>query len=307
MPKIVTGYSYSMRNALDLSLRIGYKKLYVVRNLTELVQHFEQRDRVAYGKNLDVVHDPALLDETSRELLALITEHIHTVQNVDRVYHSYDATSSMKEGIRLSGDTLDRFFDLYLNREVEMGSRETTMVLLKEEDPRLRMSVALKGQAVELRFTERIPNVLGENKGTLYVEQNHTIYRCSKGYSRDMWDFMHAASQNMTMAPEDLPAFCSCVLPIIGRYVTIEDKQGLMTGYQPDSCTPCFYFDKPGENTLRSRLTFRYGDHELRPDSGPVAGIRRNARTEAQAAKALQRYLHVFVGQDGINQTFVTS
>ena len=65
-------------NSLLLSLKIGRKRKYVVRNIPHLLDCFNNNICCTYGKDLTIEHDADLLDEKNRRLLDYISILSHT-------------------------------------------------------------------------------------------------------------------------------------------------------------------------------------------------------------------------------------
>ena len=122
-----------------------------------------------------------------------------------------------------------------------------------------------------------------------------------------MYPLLSDGRDKMQLSFEDLPTFCSCVLPEVDGYVAVEDPEGLLDTYLPEELECCFWLDLE-EDVLTLRLTFRYGSVELPESPTPeqAKNTRRNIRKEKQAIALAGRYFrkeeegYLLIGEDAV-------
>lgn len=87
----------------SVSLRIGNKKMYVVKSIPELVQHVQQTEMHKYGKNLAFVHQLDAFDDNSRSLMSFFI----------RQYQDYNYWYSTDiRNFTLKNELLDAFIEI---------------------------------------------------------------------------------------------------------------------------------------------------------------------------------------------------
>lgn len=109
-PRITRSYG-----RLYLSFRIGCDKLYVVRNLTDLVNCIENKETIHFGKlTLNFAQD--VIEAQDIGLYKLIKDtvidQIHRNQQTAGNFSYYSREENVKSDIELYGQRLDNFFDI---------------------------------------------------------------------------------------------------------------------------------------------------------------------------------------------------
>ena len=272
-----------------IAFKVGYDRLYVVRNIRDFLDRMESGTVFSYGKNLNLRHNINEFDDTSRQLIAILQDNLQVYRTVYSNYLTYYGDCNIKGEIQLTGSSFDRFFDLYTGTAVSYDTGG--YMRLMEGDPDLTLRVSPQGNRTLLEF-EALSELYCFGSGdSLYVCQGQTIRRCTDGFRSSMRPLLERAGDSMCFIREDLQTFCSCVLPQIRSYITIEDSQELLAESSPDECMPCFYFDIDND-ILTCRLTFRYGDFELPSGSTLPAGstLKRSLLVEQLALEQLQQY-----------------
>lgn len=273
-----------------LSFRVGQDKLYVVRNLGDFLKNVHRRDIVRLGKNVELDHSIESFDERSRKLIRILMnelEEFRSIGSPHRNGYGYSGYGNNKNEITLTGEAFDRFFDLFLGEDMETYSGST--VCFCAEDPKVVVKLK-KG-----RNAARLTVDAGENTryfghvGALYALDGTRLLRCSEGFREKVYPLLELRTNELSLAYEDLPDFCGCVLPEIEDLVKVEAPAGLLEKYLPEECTPCFYFDMEDE-TLSLKLRFRYGEQEYPEERAADETVRRDSRTERRAAIFAQRY-----------------
>ena len=293
---------------MSVGLKIGTSRLYVVKDIPELLAHFRARDEAAYGKATRIVHREELLDASGRALLEMVRRHVETYDRVSRAYSAsaYGYREPIKESVCLSGEEWDSFFMEHQGEELELAGGYRGSMLLRDGDPAVHLRVEEKKDAVSLSFGRSLPGIMCRTADRLYVlEDEGVLRRCSPGFSRAMRELLKAVSGGaMLLLRDDLPAFCGCVLPAIAPYCVIEDEKGLLEGYAPEPCTPIFRFDQVDRQTLKVTVRFRYGDREVRR-AEKVPGLRRDERAESAACRLVEKRVG-YMTEDGTARDWCT-
>lgn len=303
---LVPGLVFQFANEYPrIHLSVGFDKLYVVKSLKTFLDWVQQGEVVAYGKRLTLCHALAQFDPQSQALIQLLMNEFQSFRSLewhDRTRYSYYDSAESKSSVCLTGDSFDRFFQMYFHQTL-VDSLEKRTVVLEEGDPpvtmRLRRQRSGAGLTVELPEETKFFG----NHQVLYAYGAGRLLRCSREFQAQVYPMVICAGPSemqMKIALSDLPVFCSCVLPEVRDLVTVEDPRGLLEAYSPDDCTPCYYFDMEGSR-LTAELKFRYGELEAPYGLTPPRGLpmKRNPRQEQAAQTPLRRYFqednnHVF-------------
>ena len=310
VPRLTVG-SYAASYP-SLSFRVGFDKLYVVKNIKTFLELVSRGEEARYGKGLLLCHAASQFDGPSRALIALLMNEFRsfrTFEPGDAMYDDYENPMKSRSELQLTGAAFDRFFQIYLHRQVACSLENCDSVLLEEGDPpvtlRLRGGTDRADLAVELPEGCRFFGY----SGALYALCGEKLLRCSRDFQERVYPMLSIGSREMKISLSDLPAFCSCVLPEVRDWVCMEDPDRLLQQYAPEECTPRYYFDLD-EDRLLAELRFRYGEREV--PYGPAAtqdlSVKRNARQEQAALAPLRRCLQEdragFFFLEGENEIF---
>ena len=264
---------------------------YVVKSLEELLSHIENNQVVSYGKSLAFQHRWDAFTPEARQLLNLLRREIINRQQLEtRGYTtSRYAETGPAGGITLTGETFDALVNLYADRH-ELGG-----YALKEGIPSLTIQVERRRGGVQINVRPSLGSIKGLDFDYLYSED--TIWRLDRAATARMLPaFRGLSGRNLFFTSGDATAFCSYVLPELGRYVTIEDPERLLLNQIPLAPVTQFYLDAPQMGTVSAHLEFLYGEDRVTPFAPPPQGLLRDARTENRAARLLGRYLQPGAG-----------
>jgi hypothetical protein len=111
-----------------------------------------------------------------------------------------------------------------------------SFVLLCAGDPKVTVCVKQDGAcAAVMAKAENNFSFFG-NQENLYARNSGSILKCSREFRENVKPLLSAGQNKFRFSLEDLPAFCSCVLPKIEDLVTMDDPSGLLQEYSPDDC-----------------------------------------------------------------------
>ena len=275
----------------SFSLRIGYDKLYVVPNINTFLKNVTEGNTAAYGKNLTVNHDIHQFDEKSQKLIYLIMNEFSKYQtlNPDSGRGNYDPCSYDKKELTIRGEAFNRLFDML--RDEPLDSFQGGSYTLSEGDPHIGLSISKTPFAANLAIDNPGKFRFFGNTGSLYAINDHQMLRCSDEFKQKVYPLTQSGRDTMQLSLNDLPTFCSCVLPQISDMVEVEDAGNLLSDYLPDECVAQFYFDISGE-TLLLKLKFAYGKKKFPVSDNPGLqdGVRRNAMQEMAVVRFTERY-----------------
>lgn len=271
------------------SFYVGRDRLYVVRNIPEFLGHVDKGEETSYGKGLTLDHSLQQFDTQSQAIIALLkNENSHY-----RVYtkqYPYSCTNGASSNqITLAGDSFDKMFNLLLGQDVMYN--KTSHVHFCQDDPKVKLSIEARENGVQLHI-DLIPKASFFGDGPyLYAFSIDRLMRCSPEFREKVYPLLAHDRTNMVIARQDLPTFCSCVLPEIADQVEVEDPADIVTAYMPEDCIPLFYFDM-NEDVLYLKPAFRYGNQEISAFHIPSDkdNVRRNAKEEYTAIMLAERY-----------------
>ena len=260
---------------------------YVVKSIEALLADIEKGNVVSYGKSLAFQHRWDAFTPEAQQLLGLLRREVISRQQLET--RGYYAASRYAEtgpagGIALTGELFDALVALYADRH-ELGG-----YALKEGIPSLTMQVERRRGGVEISVRPSLGWVGGLDFDYLFSED--TLWRLDRAATARMLPALKGLSgKSLFFTSRDATAFCSYVLPELGRHVTIEDPDRLLLNQIPLEPVTQFYLDAPQMGAVSAHLEFLYGEDHVTPFAPPPQGLLRDARAENRAARLLGRYL----------------
>ncbi len=294
------------------SLRVGREKMYVVKDVLEFLRRVNRREVSAYGKGLTLDHSMELFPQKEQEMIRLLMNEFAEFRSLRGGYRLASYGPSKGE-ITLTGDAFDRWFDLLEGSQIEDMARKPWH--FHTQDPQVSLWVEQADKTARLRVDTPCNYRFFGSQQTLYAMGGGALLRCSQEFRERVYPLLAVQRPDMRISLEDLPTFCSCVLPELGDLVEVNDPQELLQSYIPDSCTLCFYLDID-QDTLLLVLRFRYDEaHSFTPKDKPKEsdGVRRNLLEETNGLQFALEHFHeqegrlVLQGEEEIFQFLIGS
>lgn len=289
------------KNKVKAEFRIGYERLYIIKNLVDFVMALEKGQLVEYGKYLSFYHAASSFSKGSEKLLDLIKDLVNHYRGAYQKSRGYYAVSipPMRE-LEFSPIGMDQFFELYLNQAVEFTDVNGTKgkVLILEQDPEIEVEMSVRSKSsVTIKAAGIDALIQGERH--LYLLQEQYLYRCSEGYSREMGIFLSAfisgysKGSEMTINTKELSSFCGLILPRIQRYARVVIEEGLDLGvYEPLPLDAEFKLDSNGLNQVTMVPVLKYGEtvFSALADESLNSGVYRDIAGELRISEIVKQY-----------------
>ena len=240
---------------LKYSLKIGREKLYVVRDICEVYQAFRRGESKKYGKELEFIHSPEMLDERSSELLEL-------------TFNIYQRSGNRFDGRRkflLLGQDAVRFFQIVKESGVDY---DRSRFMVEFSDPEIWLDLTQTDRGSYLLRPAGNIEVFNPTHNSCIVADSdtRTIYVCSREYTGAVGLLLHAAfSEELQISPDEIKAFYTTVIRSASRYVEIGGLE-LLSDITPPEFGARLYLDMDSSETAVARLTYIYGDEEFSPE-----------------------------------------
>ena len=269
----------------SVSLRIGDKKMYVVKSIPELVQHVQQTEMHKYGKNLAFVHQLDAFDDNSRSLMSFFI----------RQYQDYNYWYSTDiRNFTLKNELLDAFIEIVADSGtmLEPSTKNQGLWYLTDEEYKKTLTLTAVEGGLELKL-EQIPSVSSLDWNYIFKDQK--IYHSS----RHTHQAINLFEDRMTgwcggksfIAESDLPLFAREMLPELEKKYHIVKEHFYPENYLPEDVSFRLYLDLPQRDIITCDLVADYGNnreyHVFQTDSKKQ---HRNIRQEAKAAALLSGY-----------------
>lgn len=280
-----------------VEFKIGSDHLYVLKDITAMVNALKEEKYVHYGQKLAFYHVKSAFTEESRRLVDFLEDCVNQEQDfITELYvmrRSYLPTAASARNMVLSGDKMVRFLQAVGPGVIALQSRfsNLTRIQIVEKDPVLGFSVAERSSGGCLLSVPR-----GEafvSKSGLCVLTEDTIYLCSEEFGTHMGGICGLMEpykkQEYYVNEEDMPVLCTSVLPSLEEYSVLK-KPDSLERYMPKPCEILLYLDYV-ERSLIASVYSQYGEARYNLIEGlEVKDLYRDMKKEQYAAKLAGSY-----------------
>ncbi|MEG0125564.1 MAG: DEAD/DEAH box helicase [Clostridia bacterium] len=247
-----------LERCVYLTLKIGAERFYMVKNIEEMLLHFEAKDYVTYGKKFAFTHDVEMLDEKSQALYRFLVRFYkppifhelssYGVENERRRYH-------------LTGGALDGLFTLYQGEEMLCNARrdEGDLLHFMPDEPEIQVKTSIaKDGAMILKCEDQ---QMLESGGRLFLLRGKELHRCSPERSKALRALMDAFMNRrgeLVYGADDVASFCATVLPEIEHSVTLVDPKHCLKDHVPEAMVPHIFLDAPSRECVTAMPVAEY-------------------------------------------------
>lgn len=312
-------------NALMLSFKVGIEKTYVIKNLTEFVEHVEAGLEQQFGTKTTIHYAMHKVSEESEDyyrfVKKIVKEELYrrgSTQN-SRVYDYVD--NRIKGEIELYGHRLDEFFDLIRKKECPVayadkvqGKGRNELLYFAEKTPKITLELQpnynrnniFTGVMVE----GKVPEVLSGETYYYYLEGT-SLNRISEAAVRELEPLLKLAMEDniqFEIGRKSLPEFYYHTMPALREYVDFAEREGgVVERYLPPEAKFQFYLDVE-KNDIICQAKVLYGEKEVSLTNHVEQGrpvntdMIRDFNAEAEALFHVMRY---FPYWDAGQETFL--
>ncbi|MBQ1477901.1 MAG: SNF2 helicase associated domain-containing protein, partial [Erysipelotrichaceae bacterium] len=290
-------------DVMELSFRIGNGKLYVVRNLSDLVKNVREKASVKLGKNADLHFQYEGFDESSQPYYEYIERRVSEASSqTKRLEERYGLDTSLKGSIPLEGIFLDEFYELAYGKRVVFESKESShRGLLIEEIP-YKMPLGIRSYkkndeilGIDLAF-ER-PRIY-QGVRQYYTIKGDVLTSLPVEATQMMMPFerKEREEEKVHIGKKHLPEFYYRILPELRKnpYIDIheEDSEEILEILPPQASFD-FYLDRE-DGRIFCKASVSYGEEtrevrELREEDYPLEAFR-DLYEEKRALDTIQKY-----------------
>lgn len=305
--RLIPTYSFNKRFSGTveqyLTFSIGSTRMYVLKNIRDFYDNYQNKRQFSYGKELDFVHKLTAFAPEDRELVEFIVE---VVREWDEFYgganrFSYN-TAFKDRKLQLTSRQCRRFLALMQGRKLYtdtgvMGKIEEVTSI--DGNPPFVFIVTKVDQGIEIYWDDqghKLAEILA-NADTCYCYQNG-IYCASKEFNElviPLLTAMHKRKENRLVIPtEDIGRFTGTLLPRLKQLnLTIVDEK-IEEMYIDEPLRAEVYLDTTGRG-IGAGVVFNYGDFSFKPEkpNGAVA-VMRDFAAETSIVQLLYQVGFVF-------------
>ncbi len=276
----------------EVSLKIGTDKMYVVKDIAELIRHVRNVSTHSYGAKLTLTHHMDMFDDKSKMVMEFLLRHL---EGVDELYGNAIRRVSLDTG------ALDEFLELtgYQGILVEFQKKDKEVMVLTDEPFRKRLRIIGAEDGIVLKLSREITL---QTQNWSYIFLKDKIYRISRKHQQQADEFegymMRYVSDECFVAEEDIPLFVREMLPVLEKSYQIYREKIELEKYMPEEVRFLLYLDLPQKDLITCDLVAEYADErKYHVFEGISQKENRNIRREAEMAALVSGYCNAFDGE----------
>ena len=233
---------------------------------------------VSYGKELQFLHVPESFDEVSQKILRFIRRNYPTQTNFD----------TGARYVKLTGGSVDDFYELFLNHPVMMADGRPMVMI--EENPQFTLQVEGQGQDYQLTVTPHEYRYLASNEAD-YVYVGGTLIRLLPRYRILCGPLLKRLQKGskLLVSHEQIKNFYYNVLQPVSELIPVLGMDELPVRLDP--LVTRVYIDEPTPHTIMITIRFCYGANEYIGFDTLTNRDNRNLRKEQKVRAIIRQYV----------------
>ena len=263
---------------LKLELKIGNKKMYKLKNLSEFYDNMFYGKTYKYGAQLEFIHIKEAFEEESQPLLEFVLKHAETIKYINseaNPNYKYVGTLLSENSININNTGLDEIFEILKSKRIilEKEYKEQKIDII-DQNPNIEFKLEKTGED-EYKLASNIKNRITsisilEGKDNTYILGEKALYRCSKDYKETTLRLFKLFRENyleeVYLDKSQVPELFSIVMPKIKNKIVMEQNLAEeIEKYRPQKLRVKIYLDFDEHNYVIANVRFCYGEDEFNP------------------------------------------
>ncbi len=276
-----------------LAFTVGTTRPYRIKHLPQFGRRMARGETAEYGTQLTLLHHRDSFEEACLPLLDFLLGELS-----DR---AAQPTLGGADTLVLTPAGLDRFFAAVGGGIITLREAgEDSRILLTDGDPTLPVTVKKQAQGVRFSYEQ---TAFAEGLRRLYVRQGDTLYRTSEAYAHRMAPWLDTCRRTvggLYIAPDDLGAFCTGVLPTVAPHIALSGDTEALAAYRPRELRVEMYLDAPEESCVTARVVFLYGEDTMEAYKDTEKQPWQDSLAEMRAKAAIQPHFTALQPDTGL-------
>ncbi len=268
-----TRLSYLRRGpAAALTLKLGNDRLYIVRNVSELLNSIKSGRELVYGKGFSF--DPAIyaFGENDKPIMSYLYEMWQNENLVDYLSGDLKKQSIFKDKeIFLSDAALKRLLELLrpVRFRLTVDGNTIESACIADQDLPIDFILTRKENAVELNINTEYPigQVTSDCEYFLYQDKICRVSPYQRDYFKPFMQYIQTEKSSiLSFTDHDKERFFAEILPFIEKTGQVYIDDELQAMVERLEFEPEIYLDR-FEDTITADVRFKYGDRAINPFS----------------------------------------
>ncbi len=299
---------------MKIEFKIGDKKMYKIKNLSEFYTKMLNMEFHRYGEKLQFIHKEEAFVEECRPILNFIMKYAEIIKyansNSNSNYKYYGKALS-ETSIIVGNTAIDDLFDTLKGKEVSFQKDyNQSTIKFSEDEPKIQFKL----KKVDETNYAIIPNIeiynvtIIKGKKFKYILDDKNIYRVTPNFENTTLKLLEMFRKNyiteVNLEEKDLNQLFSVIIPRVKDAIIIEDiPKEEIEKYKPKELITKVFLDFDKNDYLIAEVKFSYEGQEFNPlDEKQKLNFPRNIIEET---KSLNIFRHTGFMLDVKNLRFI--
>ncbi len=267
---IFTNREYTAKSWL--TFMIGTERLYVLKDLPQLLGSLDSNRSIMYGKNFTLNPQEMIFDPESIGLLQLIQSIYHDDKQLRSWSYSPSSSSPFSDArnLKLTNSTTLQFLATMENKSFTciINDQKIDHVTIIEERPPLHLSI--KSHSNGLIIATTLPNTTfqGLDADYQYIFHNKLIYKVDTLFSNYIKPLLKCFASNkkseIFIPQSAVSAFFSSMLPTLEKIATVKMSANMLNKVYKQPLEIQVYCDR-FDDGISARVEFQYDQLVIDP------------------------------------------
>ena len=261
---------------MKVEFKIGNKKMYKIKNLSEFYTRMINKEFYRYGEKLQFIHTKEMFREENQKLLDFILKYAEIIKYANsnsNTNNQYYGKALSEVSIILGSTGIDELFDIlegmtiafqkdYNKREIEFS----------KEQPKIQFKLKKVNESeyIIVPNVEIFNVVIIKGKQYKYVLDDKSVCRCTKEFENSNLKLLETFRQNymteLVLEEKDLSQLFSIIIPKMKNAITIEGiEEEKINEYMPKELEVKLFLDFDKNDFLIADVVFKYEENEFNP------------------------------------------
>ena len=263
------------RDNLYVTFKIGTEKTYIVKNLTDFVEIYENHGTMRLGTKSEISFSRHRMSEKSEKLYAfvkdIVKDQLHRINHIKMAARYYVNEDVIKSRIELYGERLETFFDLaegssiLCNDKSNVRAVKNVLKVCKgKPDVQIQIEKDVDGNKVfhGIKVNGKMPEMIEGSKNYYYCSDTQ-LCRVEEETMDSLKPLLELENYGMIsfyVGRKYLSEFYHQILPLLKKIATVEEKEPeFIEQFIPPDAVFLFYLDAENGN-ITCKAKARYGE-----------------------------------------------
>lgn len=261
---------------MKVEFKVGNKKMYKIKNLSEFYTRMINNEFYKYGEKLQFVHNEAEFDKDSQGLLNFIMKYAEIIKYANSNSNSnfkYYGKALNETNIIVGNSAVDDLFDVLEGRIVDFHKDyNQEKIEFTKEQPKIEFKlkkVENNQYIIEPNIEIYKVNII-KGKNYKYILDDKKLYRCTKDFENTTLKLLELFRQNymteVSLGEKELTELFSIIVPKVKDAIIFENiSQEEIEKHKPKELVIKVFLDFDKNDYLIADVKFCYEQNEFNP------------------------------------------